>query len=883
MLRPIRTVGTAVAVCFALTCGSATAIELPDPLAGREFVLGFLPNTLSINHSVQVQLSSEQPTIVTIEYPLDDPTFTTTAELTPGEVSVVEIPTDAANAWAAGAVSRNAVRLSADEPFRAVMVNQRRENSGAALAYPVRQLNLRYLVTTYFSNTVSADRAAFVVVAASDDTVVTITPTADLQGGHAAGVPFEVDLDRGEGFLAQSTTFGASGDLTGSSVEATRSVVVTNGNLCTNVPPSQTFCDQTFEVAPPTQYWGDGAIVENFKNLPNGAVYRVLAADDDTTVRLDDDVIGTVNRGEFLELGPLVGSHVFAADGRILVTQFMTGVNPGNGDPAQVHHSSPALYITDYTFATVETEVVQQHFVTIVATTSDVTTGAVLLDGTPVPFGDFAPVDGTGYWTATLPLSSGAHSTSTTRGHNIVVYGVGPNEGYAYSNGIGLRFSGSTDLSPPICSLEVNGSFGEGLAVDDRAEDANGNCVLDPGEDSDGNGVLDQDVGVILLDLLPNTFNATLLRDFTPLAPSVEFSVEPTNPAFFALGSVFALDGVGNACVLPFQLGDFDPVAEEEVSSTAVVLDVMPPSGEADGVRCGATTEPACEAGDPSLDCSLQLDGQPFVPIDESGAEVEVALSDVDGLQRVCCEFRGTNGEISLAACDAVVLNRCDPVAGMITAPQAGSCFGPADGPVIIEDDFVGTCGEIERSYVPGPGPGYSTHGDFAVSLSVADAEGNQATDSVAFTIDLIPPTVDAVTDSHEVALGQILSMGTFGDLFASDDTDGASGDVLAERIYLNGCLVLDGATDGDRDGLLRDDSVPALRATVLANVEACTGTSVVPNRGELRIEAEDCGGNLGVVRIELVKRGKSRGEPTVAPPDEFSNGGQPVELQQQR
>ena len=70
----------------------------------------------------------------------------------------------------------------------------------------------------------------------------------------------------------------------------------------------------------------------------------------------------------------------------------------------------------------------------------------------------------------------------------------------------------------------------------------------------------------------------------------------------------------------------------------------------------------------------------------------------------------------------------------------------------------------------------------------------------------------------------------------------------MHEVIFLDGCPIYDGATYGNRDGLLTDESVPLNRASLCRARQVC-GRSSWTNP-ILRVEATDCGGNIGAAQI---------------------------------
>ncbi|UCF69153.1 MAG: hypothetical protein JSV80_07685, partial [Acidobacteriota bacterium] len=193
---------------------------------------------------------------------------------------------------------------------------------------------------------------------------------------------------------------------------------------------------------------------------------------------------------------------------------------------------------------------------------------------------------------------------------------------------------------------------------------------------------------------------------------------------------------------------------------------------------------------------------------------------------------------------DEVVITAEDSAApfGQITWPsQDGLCFG---GPVTVEDDFTDTCepDALTRTYVPPGGPTYSEHGDYLVTLTVTDPTGNPAMDDVSFTIDLVAPTARMKPRPDEFIIPSTLP---FTDLFEASDEDGASGGVVLEQVFLDDCLVFDGATYVEEpNGLLSDDTLEITRELLCEVVARCG----LPGMDEpvVRVDAYDCGGNLG-------------------------------------
>jgi PKD repeat protein len=84
------------------------------------------------------------------------------------------------------------------------------------------------------------------IVATQDNTQITITPTAACVGGHPAGIPFTITLNRGETFSCQATTQAAAGHLAGTHIVSNKPIAVTikddsvAANVCRDLIGDQT-------------------------------------------------------------------------------------------------------------------------------------------------------------------------------------------------------------------------------------------------------------------------------------------------------------------------------------------------------------------------------------------------------------------------------------------------------------------------------------------------------------------------------------------------------------------------------------------------------------------------------------------------------------------
>jgi len=526
-----------------------------DPTnAGKEFISSFLPQYNGGN--VELHLTASTAGTVHVEYPVNSPTFTSDVAVNPGNVTIVVLPSTASSDWVSDAVGNNAVHMTSTIDFVAYLINRYPATSDAGMALPLPALNTEYIVMDYNqANFGPGYSAEFITTAVFDNTSITITPVSELEGGHAAGVPFNVNLNRGEGYLAKQLNSGVNGGNTGTIIQANKPVTMTNGNYCTQVPVGTVACDHIFEVAQPVQSWGKSGIGVNLPDRPGGSIYRIAASEDNTTINQDGVAIGTINRGAFLEVGPIAGNHLFSSDNPIFIVQYMTGngsQGATTGDPAMGNVIPSAQFLPAYTFSTVGGGQFALNFVTITANNADV--GAITLDGVAIDAGQFSAIPGTDFSAAVLPISDGSHTTNAAHGHGITVEGYNGYDSYLYAGG--ARFTAinpSGDANPPVCSstLEVGPPLRVlGSGSDNRAsEDLNNNGILDPGEDLNANGRIDSDSGVFTVELLQGSVNAQLTVDpFVPGAPQVNWRLDQITPGVDGSGTVRVTDGSGNTC-----------------------------------------------------------------------------------------------------------------------------------------------------------------------------------------------------------------------------------------------------------------------------------------------------------------------------------------------
>jgi len=439
-------------ICLLGACSSSDTPTLNH--TGTEFILAFLPShPEGDNPTLHLIIMSEAPSSVVIEYPVNNPTFTETVQVTPSQYRIVGIPYTAATDWQELAPANNALRVTATENITVFLFNEKFALLDQALALPLNVLGQKYIVMSKAPT--QPKGSEYIVVATQDSTSIAIEPNS--------GSPLQAILNQGEGYLVASDE-----DLSGGIINADKPVIVVNGNKCANMPEGTSYCEHLFEVAIPVQYWKTEILARNLPRALEGAgarktYYRILASQDNTNISLNGQSLGSYDTGFALELsrsGSQVANH-FSADKPIFVVQYMNSICdefPGHASCSDIGDSVEPAYYGDpsmtnlvpidqfhdsYAFYRVSGGVQPGYqWLNIIAATEDVQNDAVQLDGVPIDKSSFTAFSTKPeYSHASVPISeTGLHSTNSVQGHSVTIIYLGWH--MAFSSPAGFRFGG---------------------------------------------------------------------------------------------------------------------------------------------------------------------------------------------------------------------------------------------------------------------------------------------------------------------------------------------------------------------------------------------------------------------------------------------------------
>lgn len=339
------------------------------------------------------------------------------------------------------------------------VANEAPNSYDAANVLPVNALGSEYMIQSNKSigdqsGHPDENRASFLIVATEDDTEVQIIPSCETWDRHAAGIPYTVSLQAGECYHIlnknQGATNNTEGDFSGTTIESAdgKPLAVFNGNCITSIPGgTSTGFDHVFEQAMPVDHWGKRFVVTStfapsYFNLLNDQV-KITALFDNTTIWRDGiELTQRLNAGESytfeMNLNTEPCSYI-SSDNPISVYLYnhshrQASYGTTYGDPSMVWISPVEQNIREITFSTFQASNGLTHFVNVVCYTESVAqltydNNSIASQFSVVPSApefSYARLDN---------VEPGAHTIRCPSGFVAHVYGIGPNEGYAYTVG----------------------------------------------------------------------------------------------------------------------------------------------------------------------------------------------------------------------------------------------------------------------------------------------------------------------------------------------------------------------------------------------------------------------------------------------------------------
>jgi len=389
---------------------------------------------------------------------------------------LITVPLPFPDAFTLGSeiISKTGIHITADHPVTVYGVTYEHQETDAFLALPVSVLGTEYINASY-SNNGSVQGSEFGIVAAYDNTTVTITPSVNTVG-RAAGQPYTVVLHQGRTYQLRNTDtdFHSThiGDLTGTIITSDKPVAVYGAHLCPNIPGNISACNHIVEQLTPTNTWGTQFATMPLVFRTKGDPFRIIAATDNTNFSINGVPTATLGRGEFYEV-TLTQPSLITSDQPIMLVQyeFGTTIDGIQGDPTMIVIPPLDLFRSSYTITTVNIEPnwFQLNYVNVIVPTSAVP--SLQLDGTAVSAALFREVLGSGFSGAQIAVTQGVHQLTASAPFGAFVYGLAPSDAYGYTAGIAL--GGAPGASLSLAPATATRKLGTQACVVANVADAN--------------------------------------------------------------------------------------------------------------------------------------------------------------------------------------------------------------------------------------------------------------------------------------------------------------------------------------------------------------------------------------------------------------------------
>ncbi len=394
--------------------------------AGTEFVLGFMDNAYGSLGNVVLFITGAVATSGTVEIPGLE--FSAPFNVVPGTVTSVLLPIEV-RAFDSDTFANLGVRVTAEADVVVYGLNQVQYTTDAFLGLPTDILGTDHLVLSFGATSVNSE---LLIVGVQDETTVTIT-LSNSSGIRVAGVPYQINLDRLETYQLQSV------DVSGSIIQSDKPVAVYGGAICINIPETAYACDHIVEQLPPTATWGVSFLTVPLATRLRGDLFRIIARDAGTEVRIDGVLVATLGRAAYYEADLASDTfHKIDATRPVMVMQYSKGTTADDvsSDPFMMMIPPTEQFLRSYTLSTPATEPVAfSNYINVAVDTLDV--GSCTIDGAAFS-APFSVIGSSGFSGARQPVSAGTHVLSCPRPFGAYAYGFALYDSYGYPGGLAL-------------------------------------------------------------------------------------------------------------------------------------------------------------------------------------------------------------------------------------------------------------------------------------------------------------------------------------------------------------------------------------------------------------------------------------------------------------
>ena len=376
---------------------------------GTDFWLGF-PYSFETN-GAQVIILTETSANYTVTGTGLNLTGTATAQ-TPAILAIPESLADLN--W--DTVVPDGIHVTSDADVTVIFFFPGTLTASTYLAIPTALLGTEYYAVT------STYIPQMQIVGTQTNTTVTFTPTcASILGDIAANQTVSITLNPGDAYSYICDAL--ADDLTGSHIVSNKPVSVIAGNYFTYANTSQTSYSAFEQMMFPVSSLYSTDFYSTPVSTTGADLVRIIAAQDGTTVRVDDGVnptTYTLNSGQFIEISAPRANH-YTSDKPISVVQF--GFSPYQtviGSPFSMQIVGTGAFTTTSRLYS-PSGFDLGNFATIIAPAG--ATGSVTLNGTVVT--GFTALPGGTYSWVTVPVPVGQSVVTASQAVGVYATGFG--------------------------------------------------------------------------------------------------------------------------------------------------------------------------------------------------------------------------------------------------------------------------------------------------------------------------------------------------------------------------------------------------------------------------------------------------------------------------
>ncbi len=462
-----------------LTAFSVNLSKAQLSTVGKEFMFGFMenyrvenfndPTNSALDYGI-VLITAAEATQGFIQYRNSRIDF----NLQEGEQFFYKIEDEDMLHRTTGIVENKSVYVLSSGNISLYAFNERTKSADGTVVLPIASLGKEYYVTSHFeimrANTAYIyspnvnDESLFLLVAVEDNTQIEITPSVFTLSGNMAKIPFTITLNAGQSYQIKSKA-----DLTGTRIRVVgdnafdcKNIAAFGGNKWTSVGDCGGANDHLFQHLYPVKTWGTDYLHLSMAGRTSGELVKVVAAEDNTTVTLDGQGVGTLDAGEYLTLD--FGSNVvrrIQSDKPSSVTVFSKSQECnqqgtplyGDGDPFMISYSPNQQLLTTVTFNAIQLSVVTAHYVNVIVKSAAI--AATFLDGQNIGNRFTVVPQAPEFSFARISIAEGVHRLQNEEGFIAYIYGFGDVESYGYAAGASLN-NLNFEVNP-IYNFEVDG------------------------------------------------------------------------------------------------------------------------------------------------------------------------------------------------------------------------------------------------------------------------------------------------------------------------------------------------------------------------------------------------------------------------------------------